>query len=304
MNKTVDYILEVAKCGGITKAANNLFITPSALSKFVQTKENELQVKLFSREGKKFVLTYAGERYVQMLKQMMEYQQQIDNEMSRIASMYMGRLRIGFQMSLAELVISKIIPEFQQQFPNIQIMLEESSSNKLYQMLQANELDAILSLTDETNPNMNYVTVAEGKWVLAVPLDSPLIEKAVEKEGFPYPWIDLVEGANEKVVLLGKGQPMRVYAEQVFENYGIKPEVNVIVKTTRTALLCVKNGLGITISSELLIKHHHMENQIEMLSFGEKLTGEHMSIVYSQKSMLSEEILHLADICKKYIDIL
>ena len=38
MDKNVQYILEVAKCGGITKAANNLYITPSALSKFVQAR--------------------------------------------------------------------------------------------------------------------------------------------------------------------------------------------------------------------------------------------------------------------------
>ena len=66
MEKTIDYILEVAKCQGITKAANNLYITPSALSKFVQAKEKELQVKLFNKNGKKFVLTYAGERYVEI----------------------------------------------------------------------------------------------------------------------------------------------------------------------------------------------------------------------------------------------
>lgn len=44
MDKNVQYILEVAKCGGITKAANNLYITPSALSKFVQAREEELNV--------------------------------------------------------------------------------------------------------------------------------------------------------------------------------------------------------------------------------------------------------------------
>lgn len=47
MDKNVQYILEVAKCGGITKAANNLYITPSALSKFVQAREEELNVQLF-----------------------------------------------------------------------------------------------------------------------------------------------------------------------------------------------------------------------------------------------------------------
>ena len=51
MDKGIEYILEVARCGGITKAAENLFITPSALSKFVQAREAELQVKLFHRGG-------------------------------------------------------------------------------------------------------------------------------------------------------------------------------------------------------------------------------------------------------------
>ena len=69
MDKNVQYILEVAKCGGITKAANNLYITPSALSKFVQAREEELNVQLFHRIGKRFVLTAAGEYYVGRCKE-------------------------------------------------------------------------------------------------------------------------------------------------------------------------------------------------------------------------------------------
>lgn len=54
MDKNIQYILEVARCGGITKAANKLYITPSALSRFVQARENELNVLLFHRVGKRF----------------------------------------------------------------------------------------------------------------------------------------------------------------------------------------------------------------------------------------------------------
>ena len=54
MDKNVQYILEVAKCGGITKAANNLYITPSALSKFVQAREEELNVQLFPQDRETF----------------------------------------------------------------------------------------------------------------------------------------------------------------------------------------------------------------------------------------------------------
>ena len=55
MDRNVEYILEVARCGGITRAAENLFITPSALSKYVIALEDQLQVKLFHRIGKSFV---------------------------------------------------------------------------------------------------------------------------------------------------------------------------------------------------------------------------------------------------------
>ena len=64
MDKNIQYILEVARCGGITRAAEKLYITPSALSKFVQAREEEMNIRLFRRLGKKFVLTDAGQYYV------------------------------------------------------------------------------------------------------------------------------------------------------------------------------------------------------------------------------------------------
>ena len=87
MDKNVQYILEVAKCGGITKAANNLYITPSALSKFVQAREEELNVQLFHRIGKRFVLTAAGEYYVGRCK---VFQYEPRHDTYRCAAFFFG----------------------------------------------------------------------------------------------------------------------------------------------------------------------------------------------------------------------
>ena len=98
MDKNVQYILEVAKCGGITKAANNLYITPSALSKFVQAREEELNVQLFHRIGKRFVLTAAGEYYVGRCKEIETIQKEITIQMERFSSMSHGMIRIGAEI--------------------------------------------------------------------------------------------------------------------------------------------------------------------------------------------------------------
>ncbi|CUO48191.1 LysR family transcriptional regulator [Roseburia inulinivorans] len=109
MDKNVQYILEVAKCGGITKAANNLYITPSALSKFVQAREEELNVQLFHRIGKRFVLTAAGEYYVGRCKEIETIQKEITIQMERFSSMSHGMIRIGVQPSFSDLVLKDII---------------------------------------------------------------------------------------------------------------------------------------------------------------------------------------------------
>ena len=99
MDKTVEYVLEVARCGGIAKAARNLYITPSALSKFIIQKEEEIGVRIFNREGNKFSLTFPGERYVEMLKEEAALQEKMRTEMARLADLFSGRMRVGFQMS-------------------------------------------------------------------------------------------------------------------------------------------------------------------------------------------------------------
>ena len=61
-----EYIVAIAEKGGISKAADHLFITQSALTKFLQRTEQKLGMELFVRKGKQFLLTEAGQRYVEI----------------------------------------------------------------------------------------------------------------------------------------------------------------------------------------------------------------------------------------------
>ena len=117
MDKNVQYILEVARCGGITKSANNLYITPSALSKFVQAREDELNVQLFHRIGKRFVLTAAGEYYVRKCEEIEMIQKEMAIQMERFSSLSHGVIRIGVQPSFSDIVLRDILPQFQRKFP-------------------------------------------------------------------------------------------------------------------------------------------------------------------------------------------
>lgn len=298
MDKTIEYITEVARCNGITKAATNLYITPSALSKFIQTRENELGVKLFIRGGKKFSLTYAGQRYVEMLEKLREYEEDITKEMTKISNLYMGKLRIGVQLSLVELMITKVLPEFTKRFPNVQLSLEETGSTKLLALLHKKELDVVLSSYAGGDTEFIYEKVANDRLVLVTSLDSKIAKKAVKKDGFTYPWLDASAYKDEKMIQYSPGQIFRVAADRNCGNNRFTPISDVTIRATRTALICVENNHGYTITSDLLTDQLGYSDKVRKFSYGGTEVPFSMNVIYEQNTMLKEEIGNFAAIVR------
>ena len=78
-----EYIVAIAEKGGISKAADHLFITQSALTKFLQRTEQKLGMELFVRKGKQFLLTEAGQRYVEIGRAIMNLDHQLAEQLQR-----------------------------------------------------------------------------------------------------------------------------------------------------------------------------------------------------------------------------
>ena len=67
--KATEYFEAVARLGTVTKAAEELAVSPSAVSQQVATIETQLGVKLFRREKQRLVLTLDGDRMFQTVTQ-------------------------------------------------------------------------------------------------------------------------------------------------------------------------------------------------------------------------------------------
>lgn len=68
--KEQQYVCALARCQTISKAAEELYISPSALSVYISNLEKYLGVPLFIRTGRSFVLTPIGEEYVSRARKM------------------------------------------------------------------------------------------------------------------------------------------------------------------------------------------------------------------------------------------
>ena len=82
--RELSYVLAIAKYQNITKAADALYITQPTLTKFLQSLESQMGQKLFRKLGRRFVLTYAGERYVARATEILNLKKELDQEMNDI----------------------------------------------------------------------------------------------------------------------------------------------------------------------------------------------------------------------------
>lgn len=301
MDRTIKYVLEVARCGGIAKAARNLFITPSALSKFIIQKEDELGVRLFAREGNKFTLTYPGERYIEMLREAEDLQEKMDREMARLADLYSGRLRIGIQMSFAELMIRKILPALQDEYQDIRIFLEEGRNSELMKMLKKNQLDVILCLAEEEEESLHYDKLLESPVIVAAAKDSPLFHKAENKPGFTYPWISDEAIMEENIILDREGRSFHRYADYLMSYRKAPLHSEITITNARTALLCVEQDMGIIIVPEIIVTALNFQNRVDLYSFGLHERSAALYSISDSRSVLQNEVQTFGKIAEEII---
>ena len=143
LNREYEYVSAIAREGTLSGAAVQLGVSQPALTRFLQREEGELGTALFQRIDNRMVLTYAGECYLEHIKQIFAIQAHMRAELDDIARMDRGRLRVGITGIRRPFTIFSVIPQFKKKYPNIALTLNEFGSDKLEEMLEKLELDCI-----------------------------------------------------------------------------------------------------------------------------------------------------------------
>ena len=296
MDRNVEYILEVARCGGITRAAENLFITPSALSKYVLTLEEQLQVKLFHRVGKTFVPTEAGECYIKKGLEIERLYHELNEQMANISCVNRGILRLGVQANLSERVLRFVLPKLQKQLPGIRISMHETSADEVISMLKKQTLDVGIAIAEQKEHSLNYRKIDSCEMVMAVGINHPIRQYTQERKGFRYPWIDLNRCYAEPNVMMMPGSSYRMFADNIYDSYGLTPNIVYQFETTRTGLVCVACNGAVMITADHMIFNSYQEKEVVPLSIGEVPAYRDLCVISSKWTQMKADTEVLCEI--------
>lgn len=269
MLKEIHYILAIKEYGSMAKAAEHLYITQPALSRYIQGLENSIQTPLFIRNGSKLKLTFAGERYIEASQKMDEIYTQLYQQIHDVNHGSSGRIQIGISMFRSPLILPQIISEFSRLHPNIEIILHEHSAPTLEKMLARNEADIIIVNLPITTPGITYTEILEEPLLLVAPSNHPFCKKGIPHSDPNYHWIDINYFANDSFVLLTRNFKTRELVNHLLQSISFHPHKLLETGNINTAYLLAAYGFGVSILPESLIKDISCPTPPKLFRIGE-----------------------------------
>jgi DNA-binding transcriptional LysR family regulator len=219
MLEDIRALVELADAGSVGKAADQLFLTPSAVTRKLQRLEAALRVALLDRSVKPPRLTPLGRRVLDQGRDVLRRVEELKASASADAEPC-GRFRLGVSHALAGEALVAPVRRLGERFPKLQLRLTADLTPALFERLQRSEVDAALVILPagrsapeplQTRPVADDEMVVVGRKGSRAPTRVPLRDLGRRD------WILNPHGCQLRATLLGAmettGAPANVVAE-------------------------------------------------------------------------------------------
>ncbi|GIU02710.1 LysR family transcriptional regulator [Shewanella sp. KT0246] len=165
--KWLTTFLKLAEIGHFTQTAEQLFMTQPGVSQHVQKLEQQLNVQLIQRFGKRFELTDAGMQLQQYGEQLLKQQEQLLSDI-QLDSPYAGDCRFACSGSLAMWLYPHFI-DYQIQHPQLSVSVEAAPNKRIIEQVITNDIDIGIVTQFVSNPELEVNPIGDDNLCLIVP---------------------------------------------------------------------------------------------------------------------------------------
>jgi LysR family cys regulon transcriptional activator len=241
------YVLEITRCGNhLSAAAEALNTSQPGVSRQIQLLEAELGFEIFLRTRNRIIgLTPPGEHVVDIARRVIDDIGSLRSLKDEISFGNRGTLTIGTTHTQARYVLPRVIGEFMQLYPEIELILKEGDPEEVCQMVD--DGDADLAIATETGRNFSHLVRLPcfeiARSVVAKP-DHPILK--LKK-------LTLPDIAAYPIIIYGARHSGRFKVMDAFRKAGIKPKISLNAVDADICKTYVELGIGIAILADITV---------------------------------------------------
>lgn len=229
---------EVVKYKNISKTAESMYISQSAVTQSIQKLESMLGGKVFYRNKNGVELTEEGKNLYEYIKDSIETMNNAENIFSKYITLEKGKIRIGGGNSLLSTLIFEPFLKFTKKYPNVDISISSGITDVLMQKLANGELDIValnLPFKDKKYSNIEIIPLKKSTFAFFASKD--YIEK--------HPIKNIKEIENNTVILPKAPSTKKKILDDFCNKEKIDLIANYEVSSSSIMKRLVLNGIGI-----------------------------------------------------------
>lgn len=281
--------IEVANCGKMSQAANNLFISQPTVSQVISELEAHYEVKLFERFPKTLCITEDGKVLLSHAKRVLNYYNILEETMKN--PHHEIPLQIGATVTIGNRLISPILNEFKKNYPNEKVKFYINNTRTIEQKLLSNDLDIGIVEGIIKNPHLLVTPVKEDRLVLVCGKNHPLANKKS---------VTLKEIAKESFIMREDGSGTRDIFTTFAQSQGFSINIDWECSEPGAIIQGVVNGHGITVISECLVESEVANGSLKIIELKNFKWKRTFNLVYHKNKLLSPTLKNFIEVTKEF----
>lgn len=168
----------VAKRLNFTKAADELNITQPAVSKHIKEIEQQMNLRLFERNGTRIKLTPAGKILLKHTEKIFAVYRELEFDINQVHQKDKGILRLGASTTIAQYVLPVLLADFHKRYKDIKVSLTIQNTEAIETLLASQTIDLGMIEGKTKNKLFRYSAFIKDDIVLAARRNHPLASRA------------------------------------------------------------------------------------------------------------------------------
>jgi len=286
--ETLKVFCDVVESGSFSAAASQNFITQSAVSQQLRTLESKYHCKLLERGRSGAKPTPAGEILYRSSREILEKYREIETQLQESGKVVSGSLRVAIVYSVGLHELPPYMKEYLRDFPQVNVHLEYSRPNKIYEDAIAGRIDLGIVAYPAKHPQVTVIPFREDRLVVVCPPDHPL---STQKR------VNLAKLDGQAFVAYERDISTRKAIDQLFKDRNVNVNYVGEFDNIETIKRAVEIGQGISIVPLASVQHELEHGTLKVVHLSDETLLRPLGIIHKRGR-------HLSPAAVKFIEVL
>ncbi len=226
----------IADAGSMTKAAERLCLTQSALSHQLRDVESRFQTTFFVRLGRRMVLTAAGRRLLESARRVLGDLARAEEDIRRLAGHGDGVIRVCTQCNTGYHWLAPLLSAFQRRHPHVGVHIAADATDSPVDALLDGRVDVALVIDPAEDPRVRLRPLFPDEMVAVVSRTHPFARRR---------WVAPRDLADEHLLIYSSRPEDSFVFRRVLGPENLKPRRVSFIMLTEAIVELARAGTGV-----------------------------------------------------------